>query len=256
MVAALVEQPRSTALLCDFDGSLSEIVERPDEAVPLPGTVDVLERLVPRFGRVGIVSGRPVEFLADQLPVAGLTYAGLYGMERLDDGVRSLDPRVARFLDGVAAAADEAERRLPGMLIERKAGASVTIHWRLDPDRASEAQAVAEELAREHHLAQLQTRMAVELRPPVAIDKGDAVSTLIDGFDRAVFAGDDTGDIAAFAALSNAVATGTLEGALRIGVTSPEVPRELLEVVDGVVAGPAGLLALLRRVLEEIVEPG
>src|SRR5262245_573546 len=185
MVAALVERPRQTAVLCDYDGSLSEIVERPEDAVPMPGAVEVLGGLVVRFGRVGVVSGRPVEFLAARLPVQGLVYAGLYGMEHLDDGVRSLDPRVARFLDGVAAAADEAEARLPGLLIERKAGASVTIHWRLDPDRAEEARAVARELARTHSLALLPTRMAIELRPPVAIDKGDAVRALVDGFDRA-----------------------------------------------------------------------
>ena len=255
MVAALVERPRQTALLCDFDGSLSAIVQHPVDAVPLPGAVDVLAALVPRFGRVGVVSGRPVEFLAARLPVDGLAYAGLYGMEHLDDGVRRLDPRVARFLDGVAAAADEAEARLPGMLIERKAGASVTIHWRLNPDRADEARTVAQDLARTHSLALLPTRMAVELRPPVAIDKGDAVRALVDGFDQAAFAGDDTGDIAAFTALADATRAGRLQRALRIGVTSPEVPPELLDAVDGVVAGPAGLLELLRRVVEEIPEP-
>jgi trehalose 6-phosphate phosphatase len=255
MVAALVEQPRRTALLCDFDGSLSAIVDRPEDAVPLPGAVDVLADLVPRLGRVGVVSGRPVEFLAAHLPVPGLVFSGLYGMERLDRGVRSLDPRVARFLDGVAAAAEEAEARLAGMLIERKAGASVTIHWRLDPDRADEARAVAQELAQKHSLALLPARMAMELRPPVAIDKGDAALALVDGFDRAAFAGDDTGDIAAFAALADAARNGRLRRALRIGVTSPEVSTDLLEAVDGVVAGPAGLVALLRRVVEEIPEP-
>ena len=44
--------------------------------------------------------------------------------------------------------------------------------------------------------------MAVELRPPVAIDKGDAVRALVEGFDVGAFAGDDTGDLPAFAALA------------------------------------------------------
>jgi trehalose 6-phosphate phosphatase len=256
MVAALVERPSSTAMLCDFDGSLSAIVERPADAVPVPGVLEVLEALVARLGRVGIVSGRPVEFLVAQLPVRGLVYAGLYGMEHLLDGVRSLDPRVARHLPSVDAASAEAEARLPGILIERKAGVSVTIHWRLDPERADEAREVARDLARAHGLAELETRMAVELRPPVAIDKGDAATALVDGFACAAFAGDDSGDIAAFDALDRAARSGRLERVLRIGVVSPEMPPALLDAVDGVVDGPSGLLALLRRVAEEIREPG
>jgi trehalose 6-phosphate phosphatase len=256
MVAALVGRPSSTALLCDFDGSLSAIVERPADAVPVPGVLEVLEALVARLGRVGIVSGRPVDFLVAQVPVRGLVYAGLYGVEHLLDGVRSLDPRVAPHLASVEAAAAEAERRLPGMLIERKAGVSVTIHWRLHPERVHEARAVARDLARAYGLSELETRMAVELRPPVAIDKGDAAAALVDGFACAAFAGDDSGDIAAFAALDRAARAGRLERALRIGVLSPEAPPGLLEAVDGVVDGPTGLVALLRRVAEEIGEPG
>ena len=81
-VAALSEQPDRTALLVDFDGSLAPIVERAGDARPLPDAPTTLARLANGLGRVAIVSGRPVGFLARHLPVDGLALVGLYGMEQ------------------------------------------------------------------------------------------------------------------------------------------------------------------------------
>jgi len=252
-VAALTRHPDRTALLVDFDGSLSPIVDRAEDARPLPEAITQLGRLAAQLGRVAIVSGRPVEFLAAQVPIAGVTYAGLYGIERLHGGKRSIDPRVVPYLDAVAAAIADARERLPAEVIEPKAGVSVTFHWRPRPELAEEVRAVADELARRHGLAQLHTRMAVELRPPVEVDKGVATRALVEGFDVGAFAGDDTGDLPAFAALAAAVADGTLRQAVRIGVHSPEAVPELIAAVDVLVDGPAGLTALLARVADEIV---
>jgi trehalose 6-phosphate phosphatase len=254
IIDALVEHPAETVVLADYDGSLAPIVDRPEDAVALPAALDALAALVGRVGSVGIVSGRPVEFLAARLAVPGLVYAGLYGMEVMVDGERRVDPRVVPYVDAVAAAADAADERLAGTIVERKAGVSVTLHWRTVPDRADEVLAVAAELAATHGLTELRTRFAVELRPPVAIDKGTAVDALIPGFRVAAFAGDDTGDLAAFAALGRAVDDGRLERACRIGVRSPEMPDALPGAVDGLVDGPAALVELLAsvgRVLSE-----
>ena len=96
-----------TALLFDFDGSLSPIVERTEDARPLPDAPVVLARLAAWLGRVAIVSGRPVGFLARHLPVDGLALVGLYGMEQSIDGAYSVDPRVEPYLVAVAAATAE-----------------------------------------------------------------------------------------------------------------------------------------------------
>ena len=85
------------------------------------------------------------------------------------------------------------------------------------------------------------------------VDKGDAVRTLIAGCRTGAFAGDDTGDLPAFSSLTDAVRAGTLERAVRIGVTSSEAPPELAAAVDILVDGPGGLVALLERVADEIV---
>jgi trehalose 6-phosphate phosphatase len=254
-IAALTAQPERTALLVDFDGSLSAIVERAEDARPLPEAVAQLSRLASQLGRVAVVSGRPAEFLATHLPVTGVDFVGLYGMETLIDGAHAIDERALPFLDEVKGATDAAERVLPADLIERKSGVCVVLHWRPAPDREAQVRALATDLAAQFGLTQLVGRKAIELRPPVAIDKGDATRALIEGFAVGAFAGDDTGDLPAFAALADAATDGTLDVAVRIGVHSPEAPPELEGAVDVLVDGPFGLVALLARVADEIGEP-
>jgi trehalose 6-phosphate phosphatase len=251
-VAALTERPGRTALLVDFDGSLAPFVPHADDARPLPGAVDVLERLVAGLGRVAIVSGRPLSYLMRYLPIGGLAYAGLYGMEWSIGGEYFVDPRVRPYLVSVAAATSELEAQLPEDLVEPKAGISVTLHWRPAPDREDEIVALARDVGARHGLAELRTRYAIELRPPIGIDKADPTRALVDGFDVAAFAGDDYGDLPAFAELERLLQDGRLRRAIRVGVTSDEAPPELAGAVDLVVDGPPGLVGLLVRVADEI----
>ena len=252
MIDALSERPVETAIFGDYDGSLAPIVDLPDDALPLPAAIEALHRLSGLVGRVGIVSGRPVDFLARHVDVPGIVVAGLYGMELLVNGERTVDPRVVPYGEAVAAAADEADARLPDVVIERKSGVSVTLHWRTQPERAEAAIAVAADLARRYGLAELRTRAAIELRPPVAIDKGTAIDALVAGYAVGAFAGDDTGDLPAFAALGRAAADGRLARAVCIGVRSIEMPVTLPEAVDGLVDGPGGLADLLAGVARRV----
>jgi trehalose 6-phosphate phosphatase len=247
-IAALTARATQTVLLVDFDGSLAPIVEHAEDARPLPEAIEVLERLAARLGRVGIVSGRPVEFLVTHLPIAALTFVGLYGLERLVEGRRVIHPGAEPYLDAIAVATEELRRALPPEVVEPKAGVSVTLHWRPAPDRAEEMLTLAADLASRLGLAQLRTRFAIELRPPLDIDKGDVTRELVAGFEIGAFAGDDVGDIPAFLALADA----GLRRAVRIGVNSPEAPSGLGEMVDVLVEGPEGLVALLARVADEI----
>src|SRR5260370_41605829 len=90
------------------------------------------------------------------------------------DGRAVVDPRAAPYLDAVAAAANDIERELPDLLVERKAGVAVTVHWRTAPEREADAIEVVDRIARRHGLTVYPTKMARELRPPVPADKGTA----------------------------------------------------------------------------------
>ncbi len=60
-------------------------------------------------------------------------------------------------------------------------------------------------------------------------------------------AGDDLGDLSAFAAAFELKARGG--DVLRVAVDSAEAPPALIEQADVIVDGPAGLLEFLRRLL-------
>jgi len=244
------------ALFVDFDGSLAPIVLDPAEARPLPAARAALARLVTRLGTVAVVSGRPAAFLRDTLAIDGLDYVGTYGLERIVAGAVVLDERVRPFVGAVAQAADEAEAALPGLRVERKGEVAVTVHWRDQPERGREAASWAAEAAPRLGLeAPMRGRMAVELRPPVPVDKGTTVADLARGMDGAAFAGDDVGDLPAFTALRALVDAGTLAHAVSIGVTSDESPPEI-HAADVVVDGPAGLAVLLDALADAISAPG
>ena len=241
----LVDDSSHAVLLLDFDGSIAPIVDDPADATPLPAMVDAVRALVPVLARVAVVSGRTVDFLTAALPVDGVTLVGLYGLERRVRGINAVDPRAEPWIAPIAAAADAAEVALPGLLVERKGNLCATIHFRTAPERGDDARAVADDLARRYGIdAPQRGRMAVELRPPVPVDKGTVVEELTAGATVAAFAGDDAGDLPAFAAIVDLVQAGKLAHGVRIGVASEEAPAEILDA-DVVVDGPPALAELL-----------
>lgn len=248
----LAEHAQRAAVLVDFDGSLAPIVDDPDASRPLPAARDALRALVGRVALVAVVSGRPVAFLHDRIGLDGVTYVGQYGLQRWQGDRVITDPRVEPYLGPVEAIAVAASRELPGVLVERKDGVAVVVHWRQKPEMAGQAAAWAARAAAAAGLELHPAKMAAELRPPVPVDKGNVVEELCAGFAAAAFAGDDMGDLAAFDALDRLQAQGRLEHAVRIAVRSPEEPPDLVARADVRVDGPAGLATLLAELAAEI----
>jgi trehalose 6-phosphate phosphatase len=257
-VHAYVAAAPQALLGLDFDGSLAPIVDDPAAARILPAARAALGRLVPLLGRVVVVSGRPAAFLAATVGIEGVTYAGIYGLERWEgsvgDGRVVPDPSVAAWAPAIERVAAEADSALPGLLVERKGAVAVTLHWRTAPERGAAAAAWADAAADRFGLHLLPGRMAAELRPPVPVDKGTTVAALAQGMTAAAFAGDDAGDLPAFAALRDLEANGGLTTAVAIGVQSAESPPGIADL-DVVVDGPTGLATLLTQLADEISAP-
>jgi trehalose 6-phosphate phosphatase len=245
MLAALAKDPSLAAVIVDFDGTLAPIVDDPPSATPLPEAAATLDRLARCFGRVAVVSGRPVAFLRAQLPVEGLALFGQYGVERFDGADVMTPATVARWVEAVHRAADEAEAALPGLFVERKGEVAVGLHWRSRPDLETAAVDLGRRLAGLHGLRLEPGRQTLELRPPLDVDKGTAVEELVAGASAALFIGDDRGDLAAFDTLDRLVDDGRLAHAVLVAVRSSEAPAELLDRADLVVDGPRGALQLL-----------
>jgi trehalose 6-phosphate phosphatase len=249
---AFAERPATSAVLTDFDGTLAPIVPDPADAQPLPGAADLLAGLAAVFRTVGVISGRPASFLVDRLGGAApnVVLAGLYGLERVEGGEVGLDARALPWVGAVRevalAAADEAP---PGVGVEPK-GASLTLHWRQAPQEARWAEDFGRRWADRSGLALQPGRMALELRPPVAVDKGVVVEELAKGASAACFAGDDLGDLAAFGALDRLQDRGV--AVARIAVSGPECPSALQTAADLVLAGPEAFFSLLQRLLDAV----
>ncbi|MGD0880861.1 MAG: trehalose-phosphatase [Acidimicrobiales bacterium] len=252
--------PSTTALITDFDGTLAPIVDDPAAARPVEGVPALLRRLAGVFAEVAVVSGRPAAFLREHLGAAtgpgsegttGARLFGLYGMESVGpDGAVELDEAAAAWLPTVAEAAGRLRAGAPdGVLVEVK-GAAVTVHWRRARGAEDWAwERVAGETARSGLVAH-PGRLSVELRPPLAIDKGTVVRRLTEGCTAACFLGDDVGDLPAFVELGR---RSTEDGLTTVGVAviDDETSPEVVASADLSVAGPRRAVALLNWLADE-----
>jgi len=237
----------TAAVLTDFDGTLSPIVDDPADAVPGPGAVEVLCDLAERAAVVGVVSGRPVDVLVRHLPDDRLHLSGLYGLERRDQGAIADMPESQRWRAPVAAAAEDLQAAAPaGVTVEVKR-LSLTVHYRRAPDRAAEVDALAGQVALRHGLTTRPARRSVEVHPPETPDKGVVVDDLAMGCDAACFVGDDVGDIPAFDALDRLADKGL--DVVKVGVIDEESAPEVLARADVLVEGTDGAIAWLRSLL-------
>ena len=237
---------RSSAVMTDFDGTLSEIVDDPALARPLPEATEALNALAPVFGVVAVVSGRPLKFLRDSFPALdpAVRLVGMYGMERLEHGVVRLATGVDSWRGVVAQVAGEARAQVRGGVLVEDKGLSVTLHWRTSPAGMPWADGFARRVASKTGLKIQPGRMAVELRPPVGPDKGAVVEELASGCTAACFVGDDEGDLAAFAALDRLAAGGAR--VVKVAVGAVDSPTALLAAADLVLESPRATVEFLK----------
>jgi len=282
----LAASPSTTALFSDFDGTLSPIVRRPEDAHPLPGVPELLKRLAAHMLVVAVVSGRPAAWLAEQLelraggdgpggqlelqaggdgPGGGVVQAyGLHGLERWTTHGIELDEAATRWQAAVAEARSSAEAAaLPGVEVEDKRF-GVTLHWRSagDQERAGELAAhLAERLANATGLTPRAGKFSLELVPPIGIDKGTVVQRCVERVTarRVAFLGDDISDVLAFVAIDRLLAghgsETPLGAGLKIAVAGDEVPDELIARADLVLSGPEEALRLLVELAHRLEEP-
>jgi trehalose 6-phosphate phosphatase len=241
-VAGVVAHADGAGIMLDVDGTLAPIVPRPELARVLPEVPSILDRLVRRIGLVAVISGRRSEDVRRLVDMPGLEVVGTHGLERL----AAIDPTAMAAIEQVAASV--------GAWVEPK-GAAVAVHFRALPDPDGAADAVAGHLvaiAGEHGLELVPGKAILELMPVGGPRKGDAVQLLAEGdsLEAVLFAGDDVGDLDAFAALARLRAAGTWTCAVVAG--GPETAAGVIAAADLVVPGPAGVVALLGAVADEL----
>lgn len=259
---AILARPGHAVIGLDFDGTLAPIVPDPEQARAHPDAVPALAALAPRVASVAVVTGRPAAVAVEHGGFAGvpglehLVVLGHYGAERWDarsgevsapaphPGVAAVRAELPGFLDAAGAS--------QGTWIEEK-GRAVAVHTRRAADPQAAFEALREPLtglAARHGLIVEPGRMVLELRPP-GMDKGVALLEYVreTAAEAVLYAGDDLGDLPAFAAVEKLRSDG-IPGLL-VCSGSSEV-AELAERADLVVDGPAGVVHLLRSLAERL----
>ncbi|AVH58027.1 MULTISPECIES: trehalose-phosphatase [Streptomyces] len=259
---AILTHPTRAVIALDFDGTLASIVPDPEQARAHPDAVPALAALAPKVASVAVITGRPAGVAVRHGGFAGvpglehLVVLGHYGAERWDavsstvtapapdPGVAAVRAELPGFLDRIGA--------WQGTWIEEK-GRAVAVHTR----RATNPQAAFDALrdpltglAARYGLIVEPGRMVLELRPP-GTDKGVALLEYVReiGAESVLYAGDDLGDLPAFAAVDKLRSDG-IPGLL-VCSGSSEV-AELADRSDLVVDGPPGVVQLLSTLAAQL----
>ena len=212
-LAAELSEAAGLLLCTDFDGTLADITDQPDDPEIRPKNRESLRGLRDHPDVVvGVVSGRQVDDLRARVGVDGVAYAGNHGLELHRDGETVVHPIAAKRRSTVAAICDELDARLgdiEGCIVENK-GITATVHHRLSPDDATDrvretVREVVDEMGGPRFRVSL-GKSVVEFSPAIPWHKGRAVELLAAELPDdwlPVYLGDDTTDEFGFAAVGH-----------------------------------------------------
>ena len=205
----IARRDRRLALFLDYDGTLTPIVRRPEEAVLSKSMRETVRQLSMQLP-VAVLSGRDLEDVRRHVEIDNVIYAGSHGFDIA--GPNGLRKEVgAEFLPIIDLAEDELRQQIaaiPGALVERKRF-SIAAHYRQASDDGAEAvrKAVTEVAASHRELRIMEGKKVFELQPQIDWNKGRASLWLLDQLssDRQplfpIYIGDDITDEDAFRAL-------------------------------------------------------
>ncbi len=210
-------------LLLDFDGTLSEIAPRPEQATLCPGNQPLLCQLAdrPEFV-VGVISGRSLHDVEARVNVPGLVYAGNHGLEIRGLGLDYRHPDADAASQTIRQASHDLEVRLagvPGAFVENKTY-TLTTHFRQTPPNyhdqvVSAFDDITNPFVQSGSCHVTEAKMALELRPAIDWDKGRALTLIrsrLSPESFPIYMGDDATDEDAFGAVRSAGGVGVYVG--------------------------------------------
>lgn len=239
---------KSVVIFLDYDGTLTPIVETPDQAI----LSDEMRQTLQGLGRrctVAVISGRDLRDVQERVGIASLFYAGSHGFDITGPEGRHLEYQQGLeflpLLDWAEKALRDRLGSISGSLIERKKF-SIAVHYRKveEEDVRSVEKAVDQVLTSQPGLRKTHGKKVFELQPEIDWHKGKAVQWLLEALDLdqpavlSLYIGDDVTDEDAFKALRQRgigilVGNTTSNTAARYRLKNPdEVKRFLKELIS------------------------
>ena len=224
--------------ITDIDGTISQTAPTPQEAQVSPLCRQYLSALCNQLALVAAISGRRAGEAKNMINIDGMVYIGNHGLERWSEGHSEFIKDAQDYPPVIEAVTKELSLLLSieGLSIENK-GVTATIHYRPCRDHQSARQDILAAIENSPHTKSLrimqESKYAINLLPPVKVDKGTATLDLIQEYSLqgGVYLGDDLTDIDAFRAIQAACHDFDFQG-FAIGITGPEMPETLVTEAD------------------------
>jgi trehalose-phosphatase len=245
-------QGHDLALFLDYDGTLTPIVDQPEDARLSEGMRSLLQALS-RQGKVAVVSGRDLADVQHMVSLDNLYYAGSHGFDIAGPGDLHMQQQDAqKSLPELDQAEDQLRQKLAnlqGVKVERKRFA-IAIHYRNARVPVDTIEAAVDNVHQKlPALRKTSGKKIFELQPDVDWDKGRAIHWLMDQLNLALpqvvpmYLGDDTTDEDAFRALADSGIT------IRVGTEDTHTQAQYI------LPDPNAVDDFLQSLLEQLLHP-
>lgn len=229
---------RRRILFLDYDGTLRNFVDKPDEAKPDQELLDLVKQLGEQKNtRVVLISGRDKETLGtwwEDVPVELIAEHGVW-LRPLDEEWQLRENLNNNWMETIRPVLETFVDRTPGTFIEEK-NYSLAWHYRkakpeLGEVRANELSTVLRDMVSNHGLSVLQGNKVLEIKNS-GVNKGKAANRLlVEKYDFIFAIGDDWTDEYLFTELpehTTTVKVGTGKTEAKYCLSDVEKVRELL----------------------------
>jgi trehalose-phosphatase len=188
----------------DYDGTLTPIVQRPEQAILSDAMKNTLRELN-NCCQVAVISGRDLADIRKMVGIDTIFYAGSHGFDISGPGGKHMEyPKGSVFfplLDKAEEDVGDEIQNIPGSRIERKKF-SIAVHYReVEENNVSKVKNAVEKTVRKFpKLKQSSGKKVFEIQPKVDWDKGKALFSILQFLDLdkpdvlPIYIGDDLTD--------------------------------------------------------------
>jgi alpha,alpha-trehalase len=175
---------KTAVIFLDYDGTLTPIVETPEQAILTKQHRKALEYLTEHY-TVAIISGRDLKDVQKMVGISNIAYAGSHGFDISGPGGKYRNEEIGMpYLDALDHAEKELNEKtadISGARVERKRFA-IAVHYRQVQENDVETVIKRFDEVSAHHpeLKKSTGKKVIELRPNVDWDKGKALTYMLD----------------------------------------------------------------------------